>query len=143
MLVDGNVEMGYYDSAVANSDRMVSIRPDLRSYSRISYLREIYGDYPGAITAMKMAVDAGGPGDESTEWCRVQLGNLYEKTGDLKNAEMHYTIALQERPGYPYALAGLGRIAMANKDAKGAIANAELGENVGHMILDRTLGHAQ
>ena len=123
MLVDGNVEMGYYDSAVANSDRMVSIRPDLRSYSRISYLREIYGDYPGAITAMKMAVDAGGPGDESTEWCRVQLGNLYEKTGDLKNAEMHYTIALQERPGYPYALAGLGRIAMANKDAKGAIAN--------------------
>ncbi|MDQ6757164.1 MAG: transposase, partial [Bacteroidota bacterium] len=116
MLVDGNVEMGYYDSAVANSDRMVSIRPDLRSYSRISYLREIYGDYPGAISAMKMAVDAGGPGDESTEWTRVQLGNLYEKTGDLKNAEMQYTIALQERPGYPYAFAGMGRIAMANKD---------------------------
>src|SRR5450631_2540033 len=87
LLVDGYTEMGQYDSAVANADNMVSIRPDIRSYSRISYLREIHGDYPGAISAMKMAVDAGAPGDEATEWTRVQLGHLYENTGDLKSAE--------------------------------------------------------
>ncbi len=121
ILVDGNVEMGNYDSAVANSDKMVSIRPDLRSYSRISYLREIYGDYPGSIVAMKMAVEAGGPGEEATEWARVQLGHLYERTGDIKNAEMHYTLALEVRPEYPYALAGMGRIALAQKDYKKAI----------------------
>jgi tetratricopeptide (TPR) repeat protein len=121
ILVDGNVEMGNYDSAVANSDRMVSIRPDIRSYSRISYLREIYGDYPGAISAMKMAVDAGPPGDEATEWSRIQLGHLYEKTGDLKNAEMQYTIALEVRPHYAYALAGLARIALSNKNYNKAI----------------------
>src|SRR6476659_4887840 len=68
ILVDANVELGNYELAVENSDRMVSIRPDIRSYSRISYLREIHGDYPGAIEAMKMAVQAGVPGDESTEW---------------------------------------------------------------------------
>ncbi len=122
LLVDADVEMGNYDSAVANSDRMVSIRPDLKSYSRISYLREIYGDYPGAIQAMKMAVDAGGPGDEATEWTRVQLGHLYENTGDLKSAEMHYLIALNERPDYAYAFAGLARIALASKDYAKAIA---------------------
>jgi tetratricopeptide (TPR) repeat protein len=121
LLVDGNVEMGQYDSAVANADRMVSVRPDIRSYSRISYLREIHGDYHGAIEAMKMAVNAGGQGDETTEWSRVQLGRLYESTGDLKSAEMHYTIALDERPGYAYALAGLARVAVANKNLSKAI----------------------
>src|SRR5580704_15334170 len=125
MVVDGNVEMGNYDSAVANSDRMVSIRPDLRSYSRISYLREIYGDYPGAIEAMKMALAAGAPGDEGTEWTRIQLGHLYENTGDLVSAKMHYTIALNERPGYAYALAGLARIALSSKDYATAISYYE------------------
>jgi len=121
ILLDGNVEMGNYTEAVNNAEKMVSIRPDLRSYSRISYLREIHGDYPGAIEAMKLAVDAGVPGDEGTEWARIQLGHLYENTGDLKNAEMHYAIALNERPDYAYALAGIAHIATANKDYTKAI----------------------
>lgn len=121
LLVDASVEMGNYTKAVESSDSMVSIRPDIRSYSRISYLREIYGDYPGAIEAMKLAVGAGMQGEEGTEWARVQLGHLYENTGDLKNAEMHYTIALYERPDYAYALAGMARIAKANKNYAQAI----------------------
>lgn len=121
ILIDGNVEMGNYKKAVEYSDKMMSIRPDIRSYSRVSYLREIYGDYPGAIEAMKMAIDAGGYGDEATAWARVQLGKLYEITGDLKAAEMQYAIALDERKGYAYALAGVGHVAMVNKDYNKAI----------------------
>lgn len=121
ILVDGNVEMGYYDSAVQHSDRMVSIRPDLRSYSRISYLREIYGDYPGAIDAMKRAVEAGVAGEEATEWSRVQLGMLYEKTGEIKSAQTQYETSLMVRPDYAYAIAGLARIATASNDYTKAI----------------------
>lgn len=118
ILVDANVELGNYPVAVENADKMVSIRPDIRSYSRVAYLREIHGDFPGAIEAMKLAVDAGVPGQESTEWCRVQLARLYELSADLRSAEMHYSISLEERPQYPYALAGLGRIAAEKKILK-------------------------
>ena len=120
-LVDGYVEIGDYKAAVENLEKMMSIRPDMRSYARVSYLREIHGDYPGAIEAMKLAVDAGAPGDEGTAWTRIQLGQLYEKTGDMKMAEFNYSMALDERPGYAYALAGLGRIAIIQKKYEDAV----------------------
>jgi len=116
MLVDANVELGNYEAAVEAADKMISLRPDIRSYSRIAYLREIHGDIAGAIDAMQMAVDAGAPGDETTEWCRIQVGKLNEQLGKLKEAEMHYSIALSNRENYPYALAGLARVATENKD---------------------------
>lgn len=122
LMVDGNVEMGNYKAAVENAEQMISLRPDIRSYSRIAYLREIHGDNGGAIEALKSSVKAGAPGDESTAWARVQLARMFENTGDLKNAEMHYLISLEQRPGYPYAVAGLGNIAMANRNYTKAIA---------------------
>lgn len=122
LLVDGYVETGKYKEAVEAADKMISIRPDNRSYARIAYLREIHGDIPGAIEAMKMAVDAGAPGDENTEWCRVQLGKLFEKTGKINDAKMHYTIAANNRLNYPYAIAGLARIAAEEKNYTKALA---------------------
>lgn len=116
LLVDGYVESGKYKEAIEAADKMISIRPDNRSYSRIAYLREIHGDIPGAIEGMKMAVDAGAGGDENTAWCRVQLGKLFEKIGNINAAKMHYTIAINSRQNYPYALAGLARIATEEKD---------------------------
>jgi tetratricopeptide (TPR) repeat protein len=121
LLTDANVELGDYKKAVEMTDKMMSIRPDLRSYSRASYLREIYGDYAGAIEAMKLAVSAGYPGAEETEWSRVQLGHLYENSGQPAEALYQYQMALSERADYAYAYAGLGRIAKANGKYKEAI----------------------
>jgi tetratricopeptide (TPR) repeat protein len=78
ILIDGYVEMGQYAEAVEEAEKMISIRPDLTSYSRIAYLREIHGDLPGAIEAMKLAVDAGEPRADGTEWARIQLA-IYTK----------------------------------------------------------------
>jgi tetratricopeptide (TPR) repeat protein len=112
LLTDANLELGNYMDAIKACDKMNAIRPDLRSYSRAAYLREIHGDYAGAKDAMLLAVKSGVPALEQTEWCRVQLGHLYEKTNDLKKAEELYTESLAIRPDYAYALAGLGRLAM-------------------------------
>lgn len=121
VLCDANVELGHYDKAIEAADKMVALKPDLRSYSRVSYLREIYGDLEGAIDAMKLAVSAGFPGLEQTAWTRVTLGKLYEKKGDLANAKLQYEIALEETHHYAFAVAGLARIEAYNKHYKEAI----------------------
>ncbi len=115
-LCDANVELGNYEEAVKMADKMVSIRPDLRSYSRVSYLRELHGDYKGAIEAMKLAVSAGLPGDEATAWSRITLGDLYRNYGDVKNAEIEYKKTLQERPNYAFATAGLAKLQISKGD---------------------------
>lgn len=109
-LVDANVELGNYPDAVAAADKMMSIRPDLRSYSRVSYLREIHGDIKGSIEAMQMAVQAGYPGQESTAWAALTLGKLYQKYDKPENAEVIYNQILEERPEYPNAQAALAEI---------------------------------
>jgi tetratricopeptide (TPR) repeat protein len=122
VLTDAYVELGRYDEAVESAQRMVDLRPDLASYSRASYLRELYGDLDGAIDAMRRAVDAGAPRAEGTAWCEVQLGNLYLAKNDLVSAERAYENALQRVDGYVFALAGLAKVLAARGDLAGAAA---------------------
>ena len=110
-LVDAYIELGQYDQAIQMADQMVAIRPDLRSYARISYLREIFGLKDGAIEAMRMALEAGYPGYEETAWTQLELGNLYAKYGDLVAAKANYEEILSYRPKYPFAMAALADIA--------------------------------
>lgn len=130
LLCDANVELGNYDEAVKMADKMVTIRPDIRSYSRVSYVREIFGDMPGAIQAIQMAISAGYPGQEDTEWARMVLAHLYEDTNQWEKAKEQYQIALSERPNYPFALAGMGRIAQYQKDYPAAIQYLEKARNI-------------
>lgn len=116
VLVDANVELGRYEQAVKMSDIMQGLKPSLESYTRASYLREIYGDYPGAVEAMAMAVQAGLPGSEPYCWSKKTLGYLYEQTGKTKLAEKQYLGILAERPSYAFALEGLARIEKSRKN---------------------------
>lgn len=125
VLVDANVELGNYDEAVAMSDKMQALKPSLESYSRASYLREIYGNYPSSIEAMKLAVQAGLPGSEPQCWSKNILGHLYETTGQLDNAEKQYDGILMMRPSYAFALAGKARIQKARKEYPQALATLD------------------
>lgn len=130
LLCDAHVELGNYTEAVNAADKMVSTRPDIRSYSRVSYLREIHGDLPGAIEAIEMAVAAGYPGAEDRSWARMVLAHLYEDSNALDKAEAQYQMALEERPDYPFALAGLGKIAQYKKDYPKAVEYLEKAKSV-------------
>ncbi len=119
---DALVELGRYDEAVTIVQRMVDLRPDISSYARVSYLRELYGKYDEAIEAMQEAVTAGGPTLENRAYVTYQLGNLYFNKGDLAKAEESYQQAMAYFPNYVYAQAGMGKIKAARGDLEGAIA---------------------
>lgn len=126
IMTDALVELGRYDEAVETAQAMVDLRPDLASYSRVAYLRELHGDMAGAIAAMQAAVDAGQPGAEGTSWAEVELGHLFFNSGDLERAEESYRQALRLRPEYPYALGGLARVQAARGHYEAAIEQYQL-----------------
>jgi tetratricopeptide (TPR) repeat protein len=121
IIADAQIELGQYDKAQATVQHMVDLRPDLASYSRVSYLRELNGDLPGAIQAMELAVSAAGPATENTEYVRVQLGNLYFASGRLDDAQATYEQSLLALPNYRFALAGLARVEAARGHLDSAI----------------------
>lgn len=125
VLVDANVELGDYEQAVAMSDKMQALKPSLESYARASYLREIYGNYPGSISAMKLAVEAGLPGSEPQCWTKNTLGHLYETTGQLAKAQQQYAEILALRPSYAFAMRGQAQIMKANKQYDQALVMLE------------------
>lgn len=121
VLVDAQVELGMYNEAVQSVQKMVDTRPDLSSYSRVSYIRELKGDIQGAIDAMKSAVTAGSLIAENTSWCRVQLGNLFYNKGDVETAEKIFGFVVKDFPNYIHGYGGLAKIKVYRKEYKEAI----------------------
>lgn len=122
-LVDAQVELGDYNAAVESAQKMVDLKPNIASYSRVSYLRSLHGDTNGAIEAMKMAISAGNPQNpESIAWCRVHLGDELMNVGKLADAEREYDHALYLFPDYHLALAAKARARVAAGDTENGIA---------------------
>ncbi len=121
IITDAHIELGNYEQAVESLQRMVDLRPDLSSYSRVSYVRELMGDVEGAIEAMNMAINAGRRGAEERAWCRAQLGHLYFNQGKLELADAEYRKALIEFPDYVHALAGRADVYTAQQNFPDAI----------------------
>jgi tetratricopeptide (TPR) repeat protein len=119
VLGDALLETGRYRKAFAAFERMVVLKPDVASYARIAYAREILGRRAGAIEAMELAVTAS-TGGESAAWALVQLGNLYFEAGRLRDAERAYRAALVRKPRFPSADGELAHIDV----AEGRLASA-------------------
>ena len=114
---DAAIELGRYDEAFAAFDRMGSLKPTAAAYARIAYARELQGNLDGAVTAMRMAIEATSPQDpEGIAWAWSQLGALHLQKGEIDQAATAYDRALFSFPRHPYARVGQARVAVARGD---------------------------
>ena len=118
-MTDALVELGDYPGAFKAAQTMMDIKPGTSSYSRVSYLRELQGDTPGAVESMRAAAEAAGD-PETAAWCRVHLGDLLINSGKA-DADHEFDNALRIFPDYYLALAGKARARLAGGDTNSAI----------------------
>jgi tetratricopeptide (TPR) repeat protein len=108
VIADAQIELGRYGAAAQTIQRLLDQKPNLTSYSRLSYYRELSGDVDGAVEAMGRAASAGGA-PENTAYVQVLLGDLELQRGRLGAARQAYTAALRSLPDYPAGMVGLAR----------------------------------
>jgi tetratricopeptide (TPR) repeat protein len=121
---DAQIELGRYEAAFATFQRMVDTEPNVASYARVSYARELQGDVRGAVEAMTAArAIAGTRGDEA--WASFQLGELWWNAGSVARADRAYGFGIEADPDYVPNAAGLAKVAWARGDLDAAIAGYE------------------
>lgn len=117
---DALLEVGRYDEAFAAFQAMINLRPNLPSYSRISYARELQGDIDGAVKAMT-AAESAAESQSDAAFAAFQLGELEWNRGDSEAAVAHYRRALQRDPDSVRSQAALARAAFYAGDEEKAV----------------------
>lgn len=107
---DAELELGRYREAFRTFDHMNALKPDVASYARVSYGRELIGRIRGAERAMSLASSAAVGEQEASSWTRVQLGLLYLGHSEPQRALTQMTDALQLDPEYYVALDGMAQV---------------------------------
>jgi tetratricopeptide (TPR) repeat protein len=116
VIADAEIELGRYGAAERTLQHYVDVKPELSSYARVSYFRELHGDLTGALAAMRLAVTAGGGTPENVGYVQALVGKLHFDSGRYTAAEVAYRTALETDPGFPAAAAGLARVEAAQGD---------------------------
>ena len=126
-LGDALLELGRFEDAVAATQTMVDLKPNLPSYSRASYLAWLQGDTVAAKKMVRLAMDAGGDwrNPEPLAWVLVQAATIFWNEGDYAGADAGFDRALASVGEFPPALVGKARVALATGDAHGAVSLLE------------------
>ena len=125
VLVDAQIELGRYEPARRSLQKMIDMRPNLASYARVSYYRELHGDLDGALQAMALAVSAGGQAPENVAYVQTLLGDLQASRGHRGAARRAYATALTQTPGYVPARVSLARLQAAAGQLHSAISGLQ------------------
>jgi tetratricopeptide (TPR) repeat protein len=132
----GDIEFdeGKIPEAVGAYQKMVDLRPDLESYSRVAQVRWITGDVPGAVEAMTMAAESGSPlNGEPTAWTYARLALYQLQLGDLADAKRSAVFGLRMQSNSAPALLTLGRIELADGDTNSAVKSFQAAAKLNHL----------
>jgi tetratricopeptide (TPR) repeat protein len=121
LITDAQVELGRYAAAAHTLQRYVGRRPELGSYARISYLRELHGDLGGAVRAMQLAASAAGDRSADSAFATTLLGKLHADQGDYAIAGAEFKQVLLLKPDYSDAMLGLAAIEAAKGHTEAAL----------------------
>lgn len=111
VLVDAQIELGRYDDAERSLQTFANRKPGAPVLSRVSYLRELHGDVPGALAAMREARQAvAGAGAFQRATLAAYDGDLLWAVGRIDDAGDAYRDALDADPQHPVATVGWARI---------------------------------
>src|SRR5215469_15195633 len=116
-LADANAELGNYKEAVDAVQWMLNLRPgNVPGLTRAAYLRELHGDFDGAVEFMQQAYDATPYQElEDRAWLLTQTAHIHLAAGHVTEAEKFAQGALGVFPDYHYALGVLGQVRMREK----------------------------
>ncbi len=110
---DAALELGDYEKAFDEYQKMMDLRPDLSSWTRGSYLLWLTGNRSKATWLMKKAIKAGAPYAENTSWCRAKLAMMLYHDGAYLPAAQVLAPALTSGTRNTHVLLAAGRIAAA------------------------------
>ena len=117
LLGDALADQGKLDEAIRAYQRMVDLRPELQSYSRVAHVRWLGGDLTGAIAAAELAAGAASPNmPEPTAWAYTRLATFHAQAGEVAKAESACASALQFVPEYSPALLLQGKLRLSSGD---------------------------
>jgi len=122
VLTDAQIELGRYGTAARTLQRWVNLEPGLSSYARVSYFRELHGDLPGALAAMRLAVSASGESSGEFSYLQTLAGDIHFDGGSYATAANAYRSALAVDGGNAAAIAGLAGVEAARGRLDTAIA---------------------
>ena len=115
LLADAAVEMGEYEEAEKAVQSNFDMKPgDIAGLTRGAYLRELFGDIEGALEMLQSAYEKTSETEvEDRAWILTQMAHLNLIRGETDAADRLLGAALATFPRYHYALAGLGKVRMA------------------------------
>lgn len=122
LIADAAVELGDYARAEETVQFMLDMRPGSGvALTRGAYLRELFGDLPGALDWMREALHSVRPTEsEDRAWILTHMAHLERLRGELGAAARLAEAALDTFTDYHYAVAQLAKI----REAQGRTADA-------------------